>query len=358
MITISIEDRKIEHIKIAAQKEIEDGTTLFDEIQLIHNAMPDMDYADVDAKVSLFGVSLSAPMLIGAITGGTELSGRINEAFAEAAERFGLGMYVGSQRIAIEKPETKWTFSIIKEKAPSILRIANVGAPQISRLDEPKVVEWINEAVDMIDASAVAIHLNPAQEVFQPEGEPWFRGVMEKIRYISKSINRPVIVKEVGNGISREVAAKLNGTGVAAIDVGGSGGTSFIRVEAERWHREDIGELSAVFRGWGVPTAISICEAKSAFQGIIMASGGIRSGLDGAKALALGASAFSMSRPFLASALKGREQLNQLIEMIIKELKIAMFLTGSRTASDLLHAPLVLGPTINNWLSQRGIRCR
>ena len=355
---ISIEDRKVEHIKIAARGEAEEGSTLFDEVQLIHNAMPGFDYDEVDSKIQLFGKPLSAPLLVGAITGGTELSGKINTMFAEAVERFGLGMYVGSQRIAIEKPETRWTFSVIKEKAPMALKIANIGAPQISRLDEGKVLEWINDAVEMIDASAVAIHLNPAQEVFQPEGEPWFRGVVEKVRYISKSINKPVIVKEVGNGISREVAIALAGSGIAAIDVGGVGGTSFIKIEAERWHRDDVGELSKVFQGWGIPTAISICEVKSAFRGIILASGGIRSGLDGAKALSLGASAFSMSRPFLVRALQSKDQLLQLMERTIKEFKIAMFLTGSRQASDLANAPLVLGPTIINWLSQRGIRCR
>ncbi len=175
---ISIEDRKVEHIKIAAREDAEEGSTLFDEVQLIHNAMPGFDYDEVDSSIQLFGKTLSTPLLVGAITGGTELSGKINTMFAEAVERFGLGgMYVGSQRIAIEKPETRWTFSVIKEKAPTALKIANIGAPQISRLDEGKVLEWVNNAVDMIDASAVAIHLNPAQEVFQPEGgEPWFRG--------------------------------------------------------------------------------------------------------------------------------------------------------------------------------------
>ena len=358
VIDISIEDRKIEHIKIAAQKDIEEGSTLFDEVQLIHNALPDFNFDEVNTSTQLFGKPLSAPFIIGAITGGTELSGKINEIFAEAAEQLGIGMYVGSQRIAIEKPETRWTFSIIKDKAPSALKIANIGAPQISKLDESKAIDWINAAIDMIDASAIAIHLNPAQEVFQPEGEPWFKGVIDKIKHIAKSINKPVIVKEVGNGISKEVAAKLKDSMVSAIDVGGIGGTSFIKIEAERWRRTDISELSSVFNGWGIPTAISICEVKSVFDGVILASGGIRSGLDGVKAIALGASAFTMSRPMLINALNGKDQLMQFAERVVREFKIAMFLTGSKCIGDLPNLPIILGPTIINWLAQRGVRCR
>ncbi len=192
----------------------------------------------------------------------------------------------------------------------------------------------------MINADAIAIHLNPAQEVFQPEGEPWFRGVIDKLRFIKKVANRPLIVKEVGNGISMEVARMLaSKVSPDAIDVAGTGGTSFIRIESIRAGTMDEAD---VFNGWGIPTAISICEVRSVYDGVVIASGGVRSGLDGAKAIAIGANAFSMSRPLLLAALKGYDETKRFISRLLKEFRIAMFLTGSKNINDLSKVPLFL----------------
>ncbi|WP_291766959.1 type 2 isopentenyl-diphosphate Delta-isomerase [Caldivirga sp. UBA161] len=350
-----IQNRKDEHLRIAASSNVEEGDSLFDEVQLIHNALPEMDFNDVEPEVTIFGKKLSFPFIIGALTGGTETAEKVNATLAKAAEEFNIGMYVGSQRVAIVKPETARSFKVVGENAPNALKIANLGAPQVSRLSDRELIDWVNEAVDMINADAVAIHLNPAQELFQPEGEPWFKNVLSKLRLIRRVVNRPLIVKEVGNGISMEVAKTLSNIPPDAIDVAGLGGTSFIRIESIR-----SGETSEadVFRNWGIPTLLSICEVSSVYDGLIFASGGIRNGLDGAKAIAIGANAFSMSRPMLLSALKGYDSVKETINKLMWEFKAAMFLTGSRNVNDLKKAPVVASLTILLWLIQRGVRCK
>ncbi len=351
-----IEGRKDDHIRIAATQDVEEGNNLFDEVHLIHMALPEIDFDDVDTSITLFNKKLTFPFIIGALTGGTETAEKVNTVLARCAEEFGIGMYVGSQRIAIMKPETARSFRVVAENAPTALKIANLGAPQVSRLDEKTLSDWVSQAIDMINADAIAIHLNPAQEVFQPEGEPWFRGVLDKLRYIKRVANRPLIVKEVGNGISMEVARALaSKVNPDAIDVAGVGGTSFIKVESIRAGTTDE---ARVFSGWGIPTAASVCEVRSVYNGIIIASGGIRSGLDGAKAIAIGANAFSMSRPLLVSALKGYEVAKALIRRLHREFKIAMFLTGSRNVEELSRVPVVFGSTLISWLSQRGVTCK
>ncbi len=230
-----IENRKDDHIRIASEQNVEEGNNLFNEVYLIHIALPEIDFDDVDTSMTIFGKKLSFPFIIGAMTGGTEIAEKINAILAKCAEEFGIGMYVGSQRVAIVKPETARSFRVVAENAPTALKIANLGAPQVSRLNERVLSDWVSQAIDMINADAIAIHLNPAQEVFQPEGEPWFRGVTDRLRFIKKIANRPLIIKEVGNGISMEVARTLvSRVGPDAIDVAGTGGTSFIRIESIR----------------------------------------------------------------------------------------------------------------------------
>ena len=350
-----IENRKDEHLRIAATSNVEEGSSLFDEVQLIHNALPEMDFDDVEPGTTIFSKRLSFPFIIGALTGGTETAERVNATLAKAAEELNVGMYVGSQRVAIMKPETAGSFKVVKENAPSALKIANLGAPQVSRLSDRELIDWVNEAVDMINADAVAIHLNPAQELFQPEGEPWFKGVLSKLKLIRRVTNRPLIVKEVGNGISMEAARVLADIPPDAIDVAGLGGTSFIKIESIR--RGDTTEAD-VFRNWGIPTLLSICEVSSVYDGLIFASGGVRNGLDGAKAIAVGADAFSMSRPMLLSALKGYDSVKETINKVMWEFKAAMFLTGSRKVNDLKKAPVVASLPILLWLIQRGVRCK
>ncbi len=351
-----IESRKDDHIKIASEQNVEEGNNLFNEIYLVHIALPEIDFNDVNTTINMFGKKLSFPFIIGAMTGGTETAEKINTILAKCAEEFSIGMYVGSQRVAIVKPETAKSFRVVAENAPTALKIANLGAPQVSRLNERVLSDWVSQAIDMINADAIAIHLNPAQEVFQPEGEPWFKGVTDKLRFIKRVANRPLIVKEVGNGISMEVASALvSKVDPEAIDVAGTGGTSFIRIESIR--ARAINEAD-VFSGWGIPTVLSICEVRSVYDGFIIASGGVRSGLDGAKAIAVGANAFSMSRPLLLSALKGYDETQRFIDRLLREFRIAMFLTGSKNISELSRASIVLGPSIISWLNQRGITCR
>jgi isopentenyl-diphosphate delta-isomerase len=350
---MAIDKRKNDHIYLAASEISQVGTSWLEEVFLIHNALPEIDLSDVDLSTRFLGVKVNAPFGIGAMTGGTELAGKINAELAKAAEEFGIPIYVGSQRIALMKPEVRWTFEVVKQNAPSVPKVANLGAPQLAELSEEKLAEWVAQAVDMIDAYAVAIHLNPAQEAVQPEGEPRFRGVLEKIKIVKKAAGKPLIVKEVGNGISKEVAARL--TGLAdAVDVGGFGGTSFVAIEGAR--ASGLHQRAAeTFKTWGIPTAASICEVKSAYTGFVIASGGIRGGLDGARAIALGANFFNMSQPFLKAVLKGR--LREEIETVATEVKVAMFLTGSRTVQDLALAPRVYGPRLRNWIEQRRLHC-
>ncbi|ABL88265.1 isopentenyl-diphosphate delta-isomerase, type 2 [Pyrobaculum islandicum DSM 4184] len=354
---MAIDKRKNDHIYLASSEISQVGSPWFDEVILLHNALPEIDLSEVDITTRFLGVKVNAPFGIGAMTGGTELAGKINAELAKIAEEFGIPIYVGSQRVALMKPEVRWTFEVVKKNAPSVPKVANLGAPQLAELSDEKLAEWVSQAVDMIDAYAIAIHLNAAQEVIQPEGEPRFRGVFEKIKVVRKAAGRPVIVKEVGNGISKEVASRL--VEVAdAIDVGGYGGTSFIAIEGARAAESGSSmrrRVAEVFKSWGIPTAASICEARSGYRGYIIASGGIRSGLDGAKALALGADFFTMSQPFLKAALEGR--LREEIETVIAEVKIAMFLTGSRTIEDLKSAPRVYGPRLRNWIEQRKLVC-
>ncbi|ABP49668.1 MULTISPECIES: type 2 isopentenyl-diphosphate Delta-isomerase [Pyrobaculum] len=352
---MGIDKRKNDHIYLASSDLSQVGTALFEEVVLIHNALPEIDFSDIDLSTNFLGAPVKAPFGIGAMTGGTELAGKINAELAKAAEEFGIPMYVGSQRIALVKPEVRWTFEVVKQNAPSIPKIANLGAPQLAQLSEKQLVDWVVQAVDMIDAYAVAVHLNAAQEVVQPEGEPSFRGVLEKLKIVKRAAGRPLIVKEVGNGISKEVAAKLAEV-ADAIDVGGLGGTSFVAIEgaraADAWLQRRVAET---FKYWGIPTAASICEVKSVYRGFVIASGGIRSGLDGARALALGAHFFTMSQPLLKATLEGR--LREEIEAVITEVKIAMFLTGVRRPQELAQVPRVYGPRLRAWLEQRGTTC-
>ncbi len=349
-----IGQRKDDHIRLCLFGDVESGSTLLDDVYLIHNALPEVDLDDVDTSTVIFNKRLSFPFIIGALTGGTTLGTRINEIIAKCAEEFQIGLYVGSQRIAIGNDNAKRSFRVVAENAPTVLKIANLGAPQIARLDERELADWINEAIEMIDADAIAVHLNPAQEAFQPEGEPWFEGLAYRLKLVRKLANRPLIIKEVGHGISLEAVRALKRlVRPDGIDVAGSGGTSFIKVECLRSGRDP-----GAFEGWGIPTACSICEVRWAFDGIVIASGGIRSGVEGAKAIALGANAFSMSRPILEAAVNGLDVLRQLLNRIKDEFKIAMFLTGSRSIADLSHAPIAIGPRLRSWLEQRGVRIR
>lgn len=331
----------------------------FDNVILVHRAIPEVDFEDVKVDVNVFGKKLEAPIIISGMTGGTEKAKEINEVLSEVVEELGLGMGVGSQRAGLEDPSLASTYSIVREKAPNSLIIGNIGFTQLLK---GYGIEELEKAVDMINADAIAIHLNPAQELFQPEGDNKFKGVLEVLREVSKALKVPVIVKEVGCGISLEVASTLSNLPIAGIDVGGAGGTSWIKVEYYRLRERgymDLSKSAETFSCWGIPTPASIIEARiGAPKKMIIATGGLRSGLDVARSIVLGADIAGIALPALREASKSRRDLKSYLERLILELKIAMVLTGCRDLKHLKTSPAVIVGPLREWLVQRGIDIR
>jgi len=354
---ISIINRKVEHVEICLYNQVENFTTnYFEYVKLIHQALPGFAFSDVDVSVEFLGKRMSAPIIITGMTGGTEELGKLNEIIAEVAEEIGIGMGVGSQRIAIEKKETSSTFAIARKKAPTIPIIANLGAPQLVKGYGLKEIE---EAIQMIEADAIAIHFNPAQEVFQPEGDTDYSyTILDNLVDISKSLNVPIIVKETGSGISMEVASLFYSKGFRYFDVSGQGGTSWIAVEMYRGLRRGNwkAESAKNFLDWGIPTAASIIETRiGAPDSVIIGSGGIRNGLDVIKALALGANIGGFALPALKAAIRGKESLRDFLKRTIFEIKTAMFLSGSKSIKDVYKSPIVIFGHLRDWLDSRGI---
>jgi isopentenyl-diphosphate delta-isomerase len=286
------------------------------------------------------------------MTGGAHEVTKINSAIAEAVEKLGLGMGLGSQRAAIENVILEKTYKVAREKAPNAFLIANVGGVQLVHGYGVKEVKRI---VEMIDADAVAIHLNALQEAVQPEGQTNFKGVLAKIGEIAGAIDTPVIVKETGAGISSEDAKALELAGVKAIDVGGVGGTSFAAVEHYRATKKNAqNSLGEAFWDWGIPTAISLIETAQSVRLPIIASGGVRSGTDIAKALALNASIASITQPILEVAVKGPEETQIKLSNFIEELRNTLFLVGAEKISNLTKTPVVITGKTGQWLSTRG----
>lgn len=329
-------------------------TTGFEDTSFIHRALPEIDREKIDLTTRVFGHKFAAPLLVGAITGGTRMATKINATIAEAVEQLGLGMGVGSQRAALEDKKVEETFAIARKKAPKAFLIANIGGVQ---LKNGYGVQEIQKVVDMIDADAVAIHLNALQETAQPEGQTNFSNVLQKIREVAEEIDKPVIAKETGAGIAFEEARRLEAANVKGIDVSGAGGTSFAAVEYYRAkEREDNVQrrLGDVFWDWGIPTAASIVEAAQATYVPIIGSGGIRSGVDVAKALALGASLASFSQPILRSAVKGVKETFRILSILIDELRNVMFLVGADSVQTLRKTPIVIRGETSEWLRTRG----
>jgi isopentenyl-diphosphate delta-isomerase len=348
--------RKAEHIRISLNMntQAKKATTGFEDIYLIHRALPQIDKEKIDLKTTVFNHKFAAPIIVGAITGGTPEATKINATIAEAIEELGLGMGVGSQRAAIEDKKFEETFAVTRKRAPTAFLIANVGGVQLVHGYGMKEVE---KAIEMIDADALAIHLNPLQEAIQPEGQTKFGGVLEKIRAIAEELDKPVIVKETGAGISAEDAEKLEAAGVKGIDVSGAGGTSFAAIEYHRAKRKKEffqRKLGQVFWDWGIPTAISIVEVSQTVKVPVIASGGIRDGTEIAKALALGASLISLSQPILKEAVKGVKKTKSALLTLIEELKTTMFLAGAECISSLKEKPVVITGKTAEWLKLRG----
>jgi len=350
------ERRKLSHIEITLGKEVQSQRgTGFEDVHLIHKALPEIDRDEIDLTCRIFEFELRAPIILESMTGGTPSAARINAILAEVAEDFQIGIGVGSQRAAVENPRLAYTFQIVRKKAPTTMVFANLGCAQLTK---GYGKEEIQKAVEMVDANALMIHVNPLQESVQLEGETNFRGSLNKIREIAHQVDVPVIVKETGAGISGEVARAIESTGVDGIDVAGAGGTSWAAVEYHRARemRDRIRErLGKTFWNWGIPTAASVIEVTKSTGLTVIASGGIRNGLHAAKAIALGAKAAGIALPALRSAAIGRRSLREMLSLLIEELRTAMFLTGSRDLNELTRAPLVITGELSQWLEQRGV---
>lgn len=337
---MSIERRKADHIRINLDEDVgfDRLTVGFEQYRFIHQALPELDLKSVSLTTRLFHKSLQAPVLISSMTGGTEQARHINLNLAQAAQHYGVAMGLGSQRAGIQHPEVADTFKV-RSVAPDILLFANLGAVQFNYGYD---VEHCIEAVQMIEADALILHLNPLQEAVQPEGDVNFSGLVKKIEAVCRRLPVPVIAKEVGWGISEQAAKMLAEAGVAAIDVAGSGGTSWSQVELFRAPDDLHRRVAAAFRDWGIPTAESVQMVRRAAPDLpVIASGGIRSGIDIAKAIALGATLGGMAGPFLKAATVSAEAVMETLEETVRVLRIAMFSAGAGSIEALQKTPLV-----------------
>lgn len=330
-------DRKSEHIRLALEERMQLGLHHFDHYRFEHAACPEVDFNEIDTSVPFLGKRLAAPLLISCMTGGTEEATHINRNLARAAERCGAAVGVGSQRKAIEDAATVESYRV-RPFAPSVPLLANLGAVQ---LNYGFGLAECRRAVEMIDADALVLHLNPLQEALQPEGQCNFAGLVDKIGRIAGAVPFPVIVKEVGCGISEALARALHGRGVLVIDTAGQGGTSWARIESARSGDTALGE---VFANWGIPTPESIRNVRRIPGLTVIGSGGVRHGVDVAKAIALGADLAGMAFPFLEAATISAEQVEAKIRRTVHELKICMFCVGARTLGDLQRTRLAHGP--------------
>ncbi len=334
-----IDQRKADHIKINVEQDVRSAlTTGLENYHFVHEALPELDLNRLDTTVSLFGKTLASPTLVSSMTGGTSEAETINLRLAEAAQECNIAMGVGSQRAAIEHPEQAKTFQV-RRVAPDILLFANLGAVQFNY---GYGVDECRRAVDMIQADALYLHLNPLQEAVQDAGDTNWIGIAKKIEDVCKKIEVPVIAKEVGWGISEKTAKVLADCGVSAIDVAGAGGTSWSQVEMHRAPDEFTRQLAATFVGWGIPTAESILNVKKSVPDMtIFASGGIKDGLDIAKCIALGATVGGMAGQFLKAAAISAEKAVEMMKLTKRQVEVTMFAAGVGTLEDLRGGKLI-----------------
>ena len=332
--------RKADHLRICLEEDVQFNrlTNGFDRYRFSHTCLPEIDLQEVDLTTTFFNKKLNYPLLISSMTGGTEAAQIINYRLAEAAQNHRLAMGVGSQRIAVENPATAETFAI-RQIAPDALLFANLGAVQ---LNYTYGLEQCLQVVDILEADALILHLNPLQECIQPRGDINFKGLLAKIALLCRMIPVPVIVKEVGNGISAVMAQKLIEAGVSAIDVAGAGGTSWAKVESERAENSLQRRLGRTFADWGIPTADCLVEIKNADLNVpLIASGGLRNGLEVAKAIALGANLAGLAFPFLQAADRSPEALEELVQILIAEIKTVLFCTGNKNLLQLQQSSML-----------------
>ena len=332
------QQRKKEHLEICLDTERVTGAsrTGFDRYYFVHNALPELDIDELDLSTTFLGKRLRAPILISSMTGGFDLARTVNRNLAAAAQELGIAMGVGSQRVAIEEPSAASSFQV-RDVAPDILLCANLGAVQ---LNYGYGLDQCQRAVAMIGADALIFHLNVLQEAVQPEGNRNFKGLTEKIASVCRQLAVPVVAKEVGNGLSVDVARRLVRAGVKAVDVAGKGGTSWSAVEAQR-SAQSGQRAETTFADWGIPTEEALVSIRQALpETPLVASGGIRTGVDVAKAIALGADIAAFGQPLLAAALESPAHVVKFITNVVHEIKVAMLCVGARDLTALRQAPL------------------
>jgi len=334
----STSSRKADHIRINLDQDVRSRlTTGLEYYRFTHQALPEMNLEDIKLELSLFGKELSAPLFISSMTGGTEKAGSINQNLAEAAQETGIPMGVGSQRAALENSSLKGTFQV-RQIAPDILLFANLGAVQ---LNYGLSVDDCRRAVDMIEADGLILHLNPLMEAVMPEGDTRFAGLLGKIENTCKTLEVPVIVKEVGYGISNRAAIQLHNAGVKALDIAGAGGTSWTEVEMHRAETDHQRKIASAFADWGIPTAETIKSVHNAVPNLpIFASGGLHNGVDLSKCIALGAMMGGMAGPFLRAATNSAQAVIDEINRVKKEIQISMFAAGAGDLETLAEIQL------------------
>jgi isopentenyl-diphosphate Delta-isomerase len=329
--------RKADHIRICLEEDVEFNfkTNGFEKYDFAHCCLPELDYSDIDISTVFLNKKLGAPLLISSMTGGTQQAGMINQRLAEVAQYYKIAMGVGSQRVALEKPQVADTFAM-RKYAPDVLLFANVGAVQ---LNYGYGLEQCQRIIDILEADALILHINPLQESIQPRGDKNFRGLFDKIAQLCEKLPIPVIAKEVGNGISPTMAKKLISIGIKAIDVAGAGGTSWAKVESERAENALQKRLGKTFADWGIPTAECIVGIRKEIPDIpLIASGGLRHGLDVAKAIALGSDITGLAMPFLKAAVDSQQAIHDLADILIAEIKTVLFCTGNTSLTDLKNS--------------------
>jgi isopentenyl-diphosphate delta-isomerase len=341
----AISARKADHIDLCTDGDVafRHKTTLFEDVGLVHDALPELAVSDVDLSVEFAGKTLRAPLVIAAMTGGVDRAEAINKDLAAVAEELGIGFAFGSQRPLLSKG-IRAGYEV-RDVAPTALVLGNIGIVQAAATPTAQLADLVHTS----GADALCVHLNPAMEVVQPEGDDDFRGGLETLARLVEELPVPVIVKETGCGLSRSVGQRIRALGVQWVDTSGSGGTSWVAVEVHR-AQGDQRALGDTFWDWGIPTAGSVAQLSGLGLGIC-ATGGMKDGLMIAKALALGARCGGIARPFLqAQARGGREEVKRVAQRIIGEIRVACLLTGSRTPAELVGQPLILGDRVRRWV--------
>src|SRR5437868_6973775 len=354
-----VKKRKIEHVSIALGQDVSVAQRAnWNDIQFVHQALPEVDLDEIDTSFTFLGHTLRYPIFMSSLTGGHPDVTSINRNLARAAERYGLALGVGSQRAAIVNPDVASSYAVNRQSAPHAFLIANIGPPQlISQARHPAfTLQQVQQAIDMIGANALAVHMNSLQEAAQPEGDRRSVGEAAALKTLTGQIDVPVITKETGAGVCREQALLLRSCGVAAIDVGGAGGSSMSAMEAARSESRGDGRtmnIGLLYRDWGIATPICVVEAGVARLPLI-ATGGVRNGLDIARALALGATLVGMGFPFLKAASESYEKVCELLETVVAELKVAMQLSGAGSIAGMQRTDIVVTGETRNWLTLRG----